>query len=296
MKFIDPRIDFAFKKIFGSEDTKDILISFLESLMGLKGDKRIREITILDPYLLPKVRELKTSVLDVKCTDLRGIHYIVEMQVRKVRAFLKRIQYNAAKTYSNQITTAEDYPRLNQVIAVTITDFTLFDEIPHYVSCHLTTEKETNKNFLSEIIYYFIELSKFDKRPDETAAVLDKWIYFIKTAGSLEDVPEGFQEEPFFRAFEKARVVNMDREEFELYDKACMAVADARGAIELALEEGMAAGVKKGASVLLQKLLEKCFGPLPEWACNYLAEAEPEKLDEWALKIYEISDLKDIFQ
>jgi predicted transposase/invertase (TIGR01784 family) len=67
MKYIDPRIDFAFRKIFGSEDGKDILISFLESLLGLEGDKRIKEITILDPFQLPKIKAMKHSILDVKC-------------------------------------------------------------------------------------------------------------------------------------------------------------------------------------------------------------------------------------
>ncbi|MBF0178021.1 MAG: Rpn family recombination-promoting nuclease/putative transposase, partial [Magnetococcales bacterium] len=95
MKFIDPRIDFAFKKIFGSEDTKDILISFLESLLGLAEDRRIAHLTILDPFLAPRIKDLKYSVLDVRCTDHRGVSYIVEMQVQKVDAFLKRIQYNA---------------------------------------------------------------------------------------------------------------------------------------------------------------------------------------------------------
>ena len=123
MKFIDPRIDFAFKKIFGSDDAKDILISFLESLLGLEGDKRLKSVTILNPYLEPRIQVMKTSILDVRCQDFRNITYIVEMQMRKVRAFLKRIQYNASKAYINQIAKAEDYPKLNQVIAITITDF-----------------------------------------------------------------------------------------------------------------------------------------------------------------------------
>jgi len=240
MKFIDPRIDFAFKKIFGSEDTKDILISFLESLMGLEGDKRIRQVTLPDPYLLPKIKGLKTTILDVRCTDHRGVSYIVEMQIANVRGFLKRIQYNASKMYVSQIASGTDYPKLNQVIAVTITDFTLFSakEISHWLSCHETVEKETRKNYLSDIMYYFIELPKFGKEADELETVLERWVWFLKKAGELEDIPENFQDQPFSHAFEKALVVNMDREEFELYEKAGMALTDAKGAIELAREEG----------------------------------------------------------
>lgn len=253
MKFIDPRIDFAFRKIFGSEDAKEILISFLESLMGLEGEKRIRDIVITDPYLLPTVKALKTSILDVRCTDHRGISYIVEMQVRKVRAFLRRIQYNASKTYAGQIATSDDYPKLNQVIAVTITDFSLFDSFAHYVSRHITQEEKSGEHYLTGIIYYFIELPKFEKELNEIESVLDKWIYFIKKARELEEIPEKFRSGPFDRAFQKAMIANMNPRELEDYDKACMAVADARGAIELAMEEGWSKGREEGESIGLEK-------------------------------------------
>jgi len=256
MKFLDPRIDVAFKKIFGSEDTKDILISFLESLMGLEGEKRIKDITILDPYLLPKIKSLKTTILDVRCTDHRGVSYIVEMQVSKIRSFLKRIQYNAAKTYVHQISSGSDYPKLNQVIAVTITDFTLFEEFEHYLSCHINTEKETGQHILSEIIYYFIELSKFGKSLNQLSGTLEKWVYFLKKAGGLEEIPYEFQEEPFTHAFEKARIMNMSGEEFELYEKAGIAITDAEGAIILAREEGLETGRNEAVKETAKNMLK----------------------------------------
>jgi len=257
MKFIDPRIDFAFKKIFGSEDTKDILISFLESLLGLTDDKRIREISIIDPFLAPKIKDLKMSVLDVRCLDYRGISYIVEMQVKKVRGFLKRIQYNASKTYVNQIGKGEDYPKLNQVIAVTITDFILFEDIENCITCHITTETETGNRYLNEIIYYFIELPKFKKEIREIENHIDKWIWFIRYASEIKDIPEELKEEVFMQAFEKARIANMNKEELEYYDKAGIAVADERGAIELALEEGEKRGIEKGFEKGMEQGIEK---------------------------------------
>jgi hypothetical protein len=202
MKFIDPRIDFAFKKIFGSEDTKEILISFLESLLDLKNEKRIKEITILDPYQLPKIKGLKTSVLDVKCKDHRGITYIVEMQIEKA--------------------------------------------LDSYLSCHITKETETGENYLQDILFYFIELSKFRKKEGSLKTILDKWIFFIKEASDLEDIPQSLKTEPFLTAFEKAKRINMDEEEFEYYEKAGMAITDTKGSIELAMEEGMEKGKKEG--------------------------------------------------
>ena len=318
MKFIDPRIDFAFKKIFGSEDTKDILISFLESLMGLEGDKRIQEVTLMDPFLAPRVRNMKESVLDVRCKDHRDVSYIVEMQVRKTRAFLKRIQFNAAKTYVNQIASGADYPRLNQVIAITITDFTLFDTFEHCVSHHQTREMMTGRVLLQEVAYWFIELSKFNNSLETLNNVLDKWIFFIKMASALEDVPERLREEPFCHAFEKARMANMDEKELEYYDKAGIAIADARGAVELARDEGIEKGRQKGRqegrqegrqkgrqegrqegeqigeAKILTRQLQRRFGDLPTWASDRIAKADLPSLEAWSLRILDAPTLESV--
>ena len=93
MKFLDPTNDIAFKKIFGDENRKDILISFLNSLLGLKEGKKILEVEIQNPYQVPKIAELKNTILDVKCRDQRNISYLVEMQVAKQNGFEKRVLY-----------------------------------------------------------------------------------------------------------------------------------------------------------------------------------------------------------
>ncbi len=306
MKFIDPRIDFAFKKIFGSESAKDVLVSFLESLLGLKGDRRIAELTILDPFLAPKIRELKYSILDVKCRDHRGVSYIVEMQVQKVAAFLKRIQYNAAKAYAHQIERGEDYPRLNQVIAITITDFVLFDGFDHCVSRHESRETITGQSYLQEILLFFVELPKFTKPLEDLDDVLDKWIYFIKCAGSLQNVPEKLSAAPFRHAFEMAMVANMTAEELEMYDKAGIAIADARGAAEQGRmegkekgrqegrQEGEQIGEQKGKAEMLTNLLQRRFGDLPKWAKEKIAQAKPAALEEWSLRILDAPTLDSV--
>lgn len=295
MKFIDPRIDFAFKKIFGSEDAKDILISFLESLLGLEGDRCIAELTILDPFLAPKIKELKYSVLDVKCRDHRGISYIVEMQIQKTAAFLKRIQYNAAKAYVHQIERGEDYPKLNQVIAVTITDFALFEGFDHCVSRHESRETVTGETFLQEILHYFIELPKFTKPLEELIAVLDQWIYFIKFAGTLEAIPDKIRVEPIRHAFEKAMVANMTAEEYEYYEKAGIAITDAQGAVQLAREEGRQEGRRAEAVAVLRRLLSRRFGVLPEGVSDKVAQADLPTLETWTDRVLDALSLNDVF-
>ncbi|MBF0097391.1 MAG: Rpn family recombination-promoting nuclease/putative transposase [Magnetococcales bacterium] len=312
MRFIDPRIDFAFKKIFGSESAKEVLVSFLESLLGLEGERCIAELTILDPFLAPKIRELKYSILDVKCRDRRGVTYIVEMQVQKVAAFLKRIQYNAAKAYAHQIERGEDYPKLNQVITITITDFVLFSGFAHCVSRHESRETLTGHSYLQDILHFFVELPKFTKPLEALDDILDRWIYFIKYAGSLQDVPEKLNAAPFRHAFEMARVANMTAEELEMYDKAGIAIADAQGAVELARAEALREGAhigeqkgrqdgikigeqkgeKKGKADFLCRLLQQRFGDLPVWASQKIAAADLAGLEGWSLRILDAPTLE----
>ncbi|MBF0190731.1 MAG: Rpn family recombination-promoting nuclease/putative transposase [Magnetococcales bacterium] len=303
MKFIDPRIDFAFKKIFGSEDAKDILISFLESLLGLDGDRRIVELTILDPFLAPRIKELKSSVLDVRCKDHRGISYVVEMQMEKVAGFLNRIQYNSAKAYSGQISRAEDYPKLKRIIAVTITDFILFPKFDHCVSCHQSQETITGDSYLSDIVHYFVELTKFTKPLEACDGILEKWIYFIRHAETLEQVPDQLDLPPFRHAFEKAMVANMTKDELDLYDKAGIAIADARGRIELAREEGREEGIQIGAqrgerigeAKILIRQLQHRFGTLPAWAHERISTADLDSLEGWSLRFMDAKSLDEVF-
>ena len=256
MKFIDPRVDFAFRKIFGSEETKEVLKSFIEAVLSLEGNKKLKEINIINPYQLPKLQLLKVTILDVKCTDHRGITYLVEMQIKKTEAFLKRVQYNLSKSYSGQIQSGMDFPKLNQVIGITITDFALFPDFSHYLSCHSTRESITNNEYLSDILYYFIELSKFNKKEHELKTDIDRWVYFLKMAGELEEIPGTLNKEPYRTAFETAMISRMNKEEYELYDSAAMQIADHIGSLELAHKEGFQEGIEKEKSETAKKMIE----------------------------------------
>ncbi|MEO5329395.1 MAG: Rpn family recombination-promoting nuclease/putative transposase [Magnetococcus sp. THC-1_WYH] len=296
MRFIDPRIDFAFKKIFGSEDAKDVLISFLESLLELEGDRRIAALTILDPFLAPRIRDLKSTILDVQCKDHRGISYVVEMQVEKVPSFLKRIQYNSAKGYVQQLGKGEDYSKLRPIIAITITDYLLFDRFDHCVSLHESRETITNQPYLTEILHYFVELPKFTKDLDACDNMFDQWLYFIRYAGSLEEIPPKMCADPIRHAFEKARVANMTRDELELYDKAGIAIADVRGRVEQAREDGEEKGRLEERMDMLLDLLQDRFGSIPDWVRAKLAEADLNTLKGWSKKVFNADQIELVFQ
>jgi len=249
MQFADPRTDFAFKKIFGNEHAKEVLISFLNAVLGLEGNHAIAQVTILNPYQAPKISTLKHSYLDVKCRDHRGIEFVVEMQVAYTEGFEKRIQYNACKAYVGQIPAGADYPKLNQVIAITIVDFVMFREFDHYLFCHEFRETISNNCYLDEIRHYFIELPKFKKSDTEIETTIEKWCYFIKHAGSLNTIPEKLNQEPFRQAFEIANQANMTKDEWEAYDAAGVRMQDERGVAVAARKEGEQIGEQRGIQI-----------------------------------------------
>ncbi|HBK99871.1 MAG TPA: transposase, partial [Microcoleaceae bacterium UBA10368] len=115
---------------------------------------------------------------------------IVEMQVLNVAAFEKRVVYNAAKTYSTQLKAGEGYLKLNPVIALTITDFILFENTEKLIYHFVFTETEEKFAYPNcELKLVFVELPKFKKELNELETLAEKWIYFLKNSPSLDAVP-----------------------------------------------------------------------------------------------------------
>ncbi len=251
MVFINPKIDFAFKKIFGSEDSKDILISFLNALI-YDGQPVIHDLEILNPYLAPKIRGVKDTYLDIKAkikdAETGDRTVIIEMQVLNVEGFEKRILYNAAKSYSTQLTSGQTYNLLNPVIALTITDFVMFSELSNITSRFVLKEKDFLIDYpIYDIELIFVELPKFNKELPELETTVDKWLYFLNRARNLKNVPATMEAIPEIKkAFYIANQANLTLEELEDQEKSEIFFQDQRGAITKALRQGREQGIKEG--------------------------------------------------
>jgi predicted transposase/invertase (TIGR01784 family) len=237
--FVDPKNDVAFRKIFGDENKKEILISFLNNILEFAGsDKEIMDIDIKNPYQVPKLKDLKETILDIKAVDKRNIHYIIEMQVFHTTAFEKKVLYYVSKSYYQQLNRAEDYPKLNQVIFLGFLNFNLFQQNPDYATRHLILDKKTNEHHFKDFELNFVELPKFTKSLGELKDIKDKWIYFVKNAGDMKVIPRELQEpKELQEAFEVAKQMKWSKEELEAYDALGIFIQDERGRIEYALEE-----------------------------------------------------------
>ena len=247
--FADPKTDFAFKRIFGSEEHKDVLIAFLNHILELDEPHRIVAVDLLPPEQRPPVAELKLSIVDVKCTDNRGVKYVVEMQVLQVEGFEKRVVYNVAKAYVNQIARGALYPDLDDVVGITICDFDLWPDTPErkipMLSRWQMTEQRTGSKELGQIRLVFLELPKYDaSRPPQT--LVDKWAYFFREADNLTVVPDVLAEHPFIDALDAARTAGFTTAEWDAYILAGIAIQNERGALSVAEKRGREEGLKDG--------------------------------------------------
>lgn len=247
MRFINPKTDYAFKKIFGSEQSHDILISFLNAIL-YDGNVVIKDLEILNPYLAPRIRGVKATYLDVKARLDNGTTVIIEMQVLNIEGFEKRILYNAAKAYSTQLGVGQDYNLLDPVIALTITDFEMFPEMNQLISRFILKEKDFLIDYpIYDIELVFVELPKFDKEVDHLQTLADKWLYFLKCARQLDVVPESMNLVPEIKqAFAIANEVNLTPEQIEDMEMQEMFIHDQRNAIKKALNQGRQEGLDEG--------------------------------------------------
>ena len=317
MRFLNPKTDYAFKKIFGSEASRDILISFLNAILGLADEEVIVDVTIIDPYLAPKIEGMKDTFLDVRVKDQRGRSYIIEMQVLNVEGFEKRILYNACKAYVNQLGKGDPYHILTEVVAVTITDFTMFPDLARVVSQFRLRADEDPAICRQDLELVFAELPKFKKPEAELSTTIDRWFYFLKMAHDLTAIPEFLAVEPaIVKALEMANRAAWTEEELDDLEKREMWIAEqrhilrkARAAEQKALEAeqkvfeaeqkgrtaGLAEGEEKGKVETLRRQLRRRFNTLPSNVEGRIESANRGQLDEWLDRILDARTLADIF-
>ncbi len=292
MKFADVKNDTAFRKIFGNENRKESLISFLNAVLEFEGEQKIVEVTILNPYQLPKLRGGKATIVDVKATDQAKRSYIVEMQVAELDGFHKRVLYYAAQSYSSQIKRGDFYRQLNPVIFIAIVDFN-FTQNPNFINRSRVQDIETGENTVKDVEFTFIELPKFTKKEKELGTLTEKWVYFIKNAENLEVIPDNVDDLGLKSAYEEANQYTWTKEDLDAYDYDFMREEDARAAYDAALNNGF----KKGLA-LAEKVKEEA---LAEGKAEGKAEGQEIALEQTVLKLHrksknisEIADLLDL--
>ena len=256
MNFLDVKTDFAFKKVFGTVENKDILIEFLNTVVEFENDKKIVDLTIIDPYNIPMLKGMKDTFVDVKAKLDNDTTVIIEMQVLNNEGFEKRVLYNAAKNYSIQLDKGEDYHLLNPVIALNIVDFIMFDDTDKVITNFKLLEKEKFIKYTDDIELIFIELPKFKKELNELKNLKEQWLYFLKNADSLTMIPKEF-DNSIQKALNTVNEAGMSKEELEMQHKRKEFISVQKLAILKADKDGFKKGMEKGLEKGIQKGIEK---------------------------------------
>ncbi|KOR29421.1 transposase, partial [Achromatium sp. WMS2] len=182
---IDPRVDFAFKKLFGSEENKDLLISLINAILQLKDP--VVAVTLKNPYNLKDYRDGKLSILDIKAQDQNGRWYNVEMQISEDLQFDKRALYYWCKLLTEQIQEGDPYKDLTKTFSINILAFDIFSKVTNFHNRYRILNMDTSKDDARHLEFemHYVELTKFRKNFDELTTALDRWVIFLTRAREL---------------------------------------------------------------------------------------------------------------
>ncbi len=238
-RFFNPRNDVAFKKVFVNH--VELTRSFLNSTLRLEGGRKIEKIEFLPPERLPMTGESKKSILDVLCTDENGHQYIIEVQNKSMINYLQRIQYYASHVFAGQLETADNYLTLKPVTMLSILNHIIFPSDVGYVSFHHNIERETKVSYLNDMSYAFVELPKFNKKEEDLKTTEDYWIFMMKEATHLREIPQHAPEE-VKQAYAILEKHTWTRSERLAYEQARIGLMDDMEALRTAKEEGKEEG------------------------------------------------------
>jgi predicted transposase/invertase (TIGR01784 family) len=257
---LNPTNDAAFKRVFGRENNKDILMHFLNGVLKLKGPERVVEVTLINPDLGPETVRHKVSIVDVLCVDQHGRRFIVEMQVANVGGFEKRAQYYASRAYGNQMKEGGKYSDLKEVVFLGILGFSMFPDKLHYRSVHRILDEEDHRHHLKDLSFVFIELPKFTKdRVEDLVTNEDKWCYFFKHSNDYEEMIRVLSDSDpeMSKAYEELKSHNWTEAELGCYEDVQKAIRDQYSEIMTAKEEGLKEGEKIGIEKGIERGIEQ---------------------------------------
>jgi len=245
---INPRVDFAFKKLFGSEENKDLLISLINAIVS--EQEQVVEVELKNPYNLADYRAGKMSILDIKAKAENGRWFNVEMQISEDYNFDKRAIYYWAKLVTEQLSEGMMFKELKKTISISILDFNFIPDTTEVHNCYKIINTATGKDDKLHDIFelHYIELKKFKKTYRQINSALDRWSTFLTKADKLdkEHMPKELaSDKNIVKAIEAVDRM-FDEEERLVYEARMQSLADVESKIASAEEKGREEGLAEG--------------------------------------------------
>ena len=244
-KFINPFTDVGFKRIFGQEINKDLLIDFLNAL--LEGERQVKDIRFLDKELLPMYENDRRLIYDVYCTDENGEQFIVEMQNKEHVNFRERTIFYLSQAIARQGEKGVDWRfDLKAVYGVFFLNFMLTD-LPRKLRTDIVlADRDTHEQFSDKMRYIFLQLPLFTKEESECDTDFERWIYVLKNMETLQRLPFKARNAVFQKLEEIVDIAAMSKEDRMKYDESIKVYRDRLAIIEYERRKGLAEGEAKG--------------------------------------------------
>ncbi len=246
-KYINPFTDYGFKKLFGEELNKDLLLDFLNELLSAEQG-RITDLTYLKTEYVGYTLSDRKAVFDLYCENERGEKFIVELQKTKQKFFKERTLYYSTLPIREQAVKNEWDFSLKAVYVIAILDF-VFDEDANESNKYRydvkLTDIDTKKVFYDKLTFIYLEMPKFNKTIEEIETRFEKWLFVLRNLAKLERVPDKLREQIFEKVFETAEIARFNVEQIRSYEESLNVFRDLKNSMDTAKEEGEIDGRNK---------------------------------------------------
>ena len=246
-RFINPFTDFGFKKLFGTEFNKDLLIDFLNQVLGER--EQISDLTYLNTENQGQTDQERKSIFDLYCENERGEKFIIEVQNVYQKYFKDRSIYYATVPIREQALKGGRWNyQLKAVYAVSLLNFSFPDQLEQqrYLREVKLMDTTTHEVFYNKLTFIYLEIERFTKTIDELETHADKWLYLLKNLPKLEQIPEKLRDKIFIKLFNQAEVANLTKQEMTAYEESQKVYWDNHAVMESAVETGKEIGKEMG--------------------------------------------------
>ena len=247
-RYISLLTDFGFKRIFGTDPNKDLLINFLNSLFN--GEEVIKDVRYLNSENVGDVYTERKAIFDVYCENERGEKFIVEMQNAYQTFFKDRSLFYSTFPIREQAPKSSDWNFcLKKVYVVALLNFKMSDEAfdsSDTIHTIALMDTKTNKVFNAKLMFKYVEVGRFDKADNELTSLSDKWMYVLKNLSRLDGRPAALREKIFTKLFDAAAIARFSPTELREYEDSLKAYRDIKNSLDTAKAEGRAEGRVEG--------------------------------------------------
>lgn len=256
-RYISLLTDFGFKRIFGTDLNKDLLINFLNSLFN--GEEVIKDVKYLNSENVGDVFTERKAIFDVYCENEQGEKFIVEMQNAYQTFFKDRSLFYSTFPIREQAPKGSDWNFcLNKVYVVALLNFKMSDEAfdtSDTIHTIALMDTKTNKIFNAKLIFKYVEVGRFDKTDEELTSLSDKWMFVLKNLSRLNNRPSSLREKIFSRLFDAAAIARFTPTELREYEDSLKAYRDIKNSLDTAEAKGREEGINIANLAIAKRML-----------------------------------------